>query len=149
MSIIGTNDEWETPPDLYEKFCKKVGIYPELDVCATKSTSKCTYYFGPDHPNPEFRNGLERLWNKPFFMNPPYSAKEEWFEYAIRQSLAWGVPCIILVFAKTDTKWWHKLVTKNDFVKVHFHLGRIHFWKDGKRSKNPAPYGNAWLVINP
>ena len=75
--------------------------------------------------------------------------KEKWFDYAINQSLAWGVPCIILVYAKTDTKWWDKFVTQNDFVKVHFQIGRIRFWKNGKPGPAPAPYGNAWLVINP
>ncbi len=149
MKIIGENDFWETPPDVYEKFCKKVGIYPELDVCATKSTTKCKHYFGIDHPNPKYRNALDNLWDKPFFMNPPYSTKELWFEYAIHQTLAWGVPCIMLVFAKTDTKWWDKFVTQNDFVKVHFHKGRIRFWREGKPAASPAPYGNAWLVIKP
>ncbi len=149
MSVIGENDFWETPPDVFKKFCNKVDIFPELDVCATKSTTKCRYYFGPDHPNFRHRNGLENLWNRPFFMNPPYTEKEEWIEYAINQSIAWGVPCIILVFAKTDTKWWQRFVTDNDFVKVHFHVGRIRFWKNGKPGPAPAPYGNAWLVIEP
>ena len=149
MKIIGVNDFWETPTDKYLEFCKKVEIYPELDVCATRDTTKCTYYFGPDHPNPRYRNGLDNLWNKPYFMHPPYTEKEKWFDYAINQSLAWGVPCIILVFAKTDTRWWDKFVTKNDFVKVHFQIGRIRFWKEGKPAANPAPYGNAWLVRNP
>lgn len=149
MSIIGKDDVWETPTDVFEKFCKMVGIHPELDVCASQSTTKCKNYFGPDHPNPKYRNGLDNLWDKPFFMNPPYSEKEEWFEYAINQSIAWGVPCIILVFAKTDTQWWNNLVTKNDFVEAYFHVGRITFWKDGKPGKNPAPYGSAWLVIKP
>ena len=149
MSIIGKDDVWETPPDVFEKFCKKIGIHPDLDVCALQSTTKCRQYFGPDHPNPKYRDGLENIWDKAFFMNPPYSKKEEWFEYAINQSIAWGVPCIMLVFAKTDTQWWHNLVTKNDFVKVYFHVGRIRFWKNGKPGNNPAPYGSAWLVIKP
>ena len=149
MSVIGKDDVWETPPDVFEKFCKKIGIQPELDVCALQSTTKCRQYFGPDHPNPKYRDGLGNIWDKAFFMNPPYSKKEEWFEYAINQSIAWGVPCIMLVFAKTDTQWWNNLVTKNDFVKVYFHVGRIRFWKNGKPGNNPAPYGSAWLVIKP
>lgn len=148
LSIIGKNDRWETPQDVYEKFCKKVDIHPELDVCATRETAKCKLYFGPDHHNFNRKNGLANVWDRPFFMNPPYSEKEIWLDYAINQAIAWGVPCIILVFAKTDTKWWDIFVTQNDFVNVHFHKGRIHFWENGKPSKNAAPYGNAWLVIN-
>lgn len=148
MGIIGKDDIWETPPDVYEKFCKSIGIHPEIDVCASKFTTKCRHYFGPDHPNLKYRDGLENLWDKPFFMNPPYSEKEEWFEYAIKQAQENKIQCIVLVFAKTDTKWWNKFVTQNPFVKVYFHMGRIKFWKDGKPSKNPAPYGNAWIVID-
>ena len=149
VQAIGVDDIWETPPDIFENFCRKIGIYPELDVCATSSTTKCRLWYGTDHPNPEHRNSFDHLWNKPFFMNPLYSNKEEWLEYAINQSLAWGVPCIILVYAKTDTRWWHRYVTENDFVKVYFHRGRIRFWKNGKPGPSAAPYGSAWLVINP
>jgi len=149
LQSIGVHDLWETPPDIFKEFCNKVKIYPEIDVCATSKTTKCFKWYGPDHPNPEHRNGFDHLWNKPFFMNPPYSNKEEWLEYAINQSIAWGVPCIILIYAKTDTRWWQRYVTENDFVKVYFHRGRIRFWKDGKPGPSAAPYGSAWLVINP
>jgi len=149
VQSIGTDDIWETPPDVYEKFCRKVGTIPEVDVCATMSTTKCTLWYGPDHPNPNHRDAFDHLWKRPFFMNPPYSNKEKWLEYAINQSLAWGVPCIILIYAKTDTKWWHTYVTEHDFVKVYFQRGRIRFWKNGKPGPSAAPYGSAWLVIKP
>ena len=41
VQSIGEDDIWETPPAVFEKFCRKVGIIPEVDVCATMSTTKC------------------------------------------------------------------------------------------------------------
>ena len=168
LQSVGVDDIWETPREIFDCFCKQVDIHPELDVCATKNTTKCQYWYGPDHPNPERRDAFEQMWTKPFFMNPPYSEKETWLAYAIEQCLAWGVPCIILIYAKTETRWWKKYVTNNDFIKVYFHEGRISFWKDGKepvteklvmmradgtkitkKLKGSPVYASAWLVINP
>lgn len=120
-----------------------------LDVCATKATTKCKLFFGRDHPNSNYRDCFEHFWNKDYFCNPPYSQKERFIEYGIKQSIAWGVSGLFLIYAKTDTQWWYDFVTVNDFVVPHFHKGRIKFWKDGKPYKNSAPYGSAWLSIKP
>lgn len=44
MSIINRNknDEWGTPPDIYERACRTACITPVLDVCAAPHNAKCS-----------------------------------------------------------------------------------------------------------
>lgn len=168
VQAVKQDDLWETPPELFDEFCQKHNLYLELDVCATKQSRKCRNYFGPDYPNYDPRHdAFLNLWDKDFFCNPPYSNKEDWIAYGIEQAMAHGVTGVFLIYAKTDTQWWHDLVVENrDIMKVYFQKGRIPFLKNGtvpvteklvmmrpdgtkitKKVRSSAPYGSAWLVI--
>ena len=63
---------------------------------------------------------------------------------AYYQHLKHGIDGLILVFAKTDTKWWHSFV--EDKAEIHFIRGRIKFFKDGYETKNSAPYPSCFLI---
>lgn len=41
-------------------------------------------------------------------MNPPYSEINLWMKKAWLQHKKYNVNALILVFAKTSTKWWHE-----------------------------------------
>ena len=55
-----------------------------------------------------------------------------------------NVTAMALIFAKTETKWWHKYI--QDVAEVHFIKGRGHFQLNGKDVQNSAPYGSAWVI---
>lgn len=127
LSNIEINDLWETPITLYDEAREKYGIDPKVDVCATKKNSLC----------PEFINGkmnaLKSSWQKPFFMNPPYSQVAHFMAKAYFEHKRHNVDALILTYSKTDTKWWHEYV--EDRAEVHFIAGRVSFQFKGVRPR--------------
>ena len=141
LRIINRNDEWETPPDVYKAACLQYGVKPQLDVCATRQSRKCRYYYTKED------DGLAQQWDRPFYANPPYSQVRDWVIKADHEVHAHGVVGLLLTFAKVDTKWWHDYIEGQH--KVHFHRGRINFWRDGKPGPSVAPYPSCWILMRP
>jgi len=139
---LSKTDDWETPPDLFQLGCDYFDFEPTLDVCATAYNKKCHLFIK--------ENSLQIRWRRNFFMNCPYSKAKEWIYYAYEQHLKWNVSGLALLFAKTDTLAWHNCILGKRFdgkpkAEILFLKGRVHFWKNGKRSKNPAPYASAFV----
>jgi len=132
---LSKDNEWETPPDLFEFGCKLFNFHPEIDVCATAQDKKCELFIGEDSLNKE--------WRKPFFMNPPYQKVKDWIRKAYFSHIKYNVSGLALLFAKTDTKVWHECIFHK--AEVHFLEGRIKFFKNGEVSKNSAPYPSAFV----
>lgn len=148
MSIININDTWETPELLYKIACDKYGVWPEIDVCATDENHKCEHYFTKES------DGLRNPWTLDSYGNFPYSKINVWIKRAWEQHNKHNINILILAFAKTDTKWWHKYVEGK--AEVHFIEGRVRFLLDGKIPitknkkgkfvKNVAPYPSCWII---
>jgi phage N-6-adenine-methyltransferase len=138
LSIIKIQDNYETPDDLYYDLCNKFKIFPTLDVCATKENSKCINCITEEEDSLLFQ------WNETFFMNPPYSKVAKFMKKAYYQHLKNKVEGMILIFAKTDTQFWHSYIEEK--AEVHFIKGRIKFLKDGYRTKNSAPYPSCIVI---
>jgi len=120
---ISTEDNWETPVLPLKEAMIKYNITPVIDVCATAENTKFPKFFTPE------QNGLTQEIKEDFFMNCPYSEIEEWMEWAYTQHVKNNVNGLVLVFAKTSVKWWHKFVEGK--AEVHFQKGRIRFLLDG------------------
>lgn len=140
LSIIKEQDNYDTPPKLFNKACKIYKIRPVLDVCASSSSNLCYDFFTEvnDSLLPYFK------WDVDFFMNPPYSKVEKFMKKAWYEYKKYNVDALILIFAKTDTKWWHSFVEGK--AEVHFIKGRIKFYKNGFETKNSAPYPSCWII---
>ena len=164
QTIVNVNNSWETPPHILEEAMKKYDIYPTLDVCATFENNKCNRYLD------EELNAFNVQWDEDFFMNPPYSEINKWMERAYLQHVKHNVNALVLVFAKTSTKWWHQWVENK--AEIHFQKGRIRFLLHGveprycvsckirwnkeidhcekcysKIGKSSPTYDSAWLVF--
>jgi len=118
-----TNDEWETPKEILQVAIRKYQIAPILDVCATNSNSKFSEYYTITD------DALTKEWDDDFFMNPPYSEIILWMKKAWFQHRKHNVNALILVFAKTGTRWWHDFVEGK--AEIHFQKGRIRFLLNG------------------
>jgi len=138
LANIKVKDDYETPYDLYYDSCRKFNIFPTLDVCATKKNTKCKNYIT------EQEDSLLFQWEETFFMNPPYSRVSEFMKKAYYQHLKHNVEGMILIFAKTDTKFWHSFIEGK--AEVHFIKGRIKFLKNGFKTKNSAPYPSCFVI---
>ena len=146
VTSVGRCDTWATPPEVFDRACKMCGVRPVLDVCATAETAKCAAWYGPGG---ERGSGLAAEWDRPWWCNPPYSEVAKWVARAHDQTVMHdlGVPGIMLVFAKTDTAWWHRYVEgRTAVVRPYFWRGRIRFLgAGGVRGKNSAPYPSVVL----
>ena len=122
-------DDWATPQQFYNGLNEIFQF--DLDVAASSSNHKCDEWFGLDHPNESRRNGLEAEWYGHVWCNPPYGRGiKDWVLKASQHKDL----VVMLLPARTDTKWFHDLVLPNADVK--FVRGRIKFG-DGLA---PAPF---------
>jgi len=137
LSLV-TDDEWETPKELYDELCEKYGIHPTLDACATTDNRKCATYFTEED------DGLRQHWEFDTWCNPPHTMTGDFVRKAHNEWLINNINIMILVPANTvSTIWWHECV--EGMTEYHAIKGRIRFIKDGKPSKFVSR--NSYILI--
>lgn len=152
LQSIEVDNDWETPPHIYEQGLVIAGFTPVIDVCASHSNTKCKKFISIK------QNVLTCKLRKPFFCNPPYEFVDEILPHIISEAIDNKTDGLVLVYAKTDTNWWANNVEGNPAVEHHFIKGRIPFYKNGKpyyrkdkktgrMVKGISPYPSVWLVI--
>jgi site-specific DNA-methyltransferase (adenine-specific) len=111
---------WETPQEFFDKLNWRFGPF-NLDPCATPSTNKCLKYFT------ETDDGLSQSWQgHTSFVNPPYGRGiDKWIKKAYEESRDPDTRVVMLIPARTDTRYWHDFVMKAD--QVYFVKGRLKF----------------------
>lgn len=120
-----TTNTWLTPPWLI----KKLGEF-DLDPCAAPEgrftdCAKDNYTEADD--------GLSKPWYGRVWLNPPYGKEAAPF----MQRMSEHRRGIALVFARTDTRWFHDTVF-NSALYMFFFKGRIRFYKlDGTIGQTP------------
>lgn len=126
-------DEWTTPRDLFDRLHQE--FHFDLDVCASPSNAKCPTYFTHQ------QNGLLQPWAPhPCWCNPPYGrAIAAWVEKAY-QEWQLGASVVLLLPARTDTRWFHRFVY--GIAEVRFIKGRLHF----NDSASPAPFASMLVI---
>ena len=125
-------DEWATPQDLFDKL--DATFHFTLDPCATPENAKCAKFYAKE------QDGLKQDWGGAvIWCNPPYGREiGKWIQKCAEHR---GV-AVMLIPARTDTRWWHSYIDKNPDAHVYFIKGRLKFG-DGK---NPAPFPSAIVV---
>ena len=116
--------EWSTPKDFYERLNSKYNF--NLDPCSTKDNAKCFDHFTLED------DGLSKSWEgKKVFMNPPYGRViKDWIKKAYEEGCKDDTTVVMLIPARTDTRYWHDYVMKAD--EIRFVRGRIKFgdWQE-------------------
>lgn len=125
-------DEWATPQDLFDTL--DATFHFTLDPCATPENAKCAKFYTKD------QDGLKQDWGgEVIWRNPPYGREiGKWIQKCAEHR---GV-AVMLIPARTDTRWWHSYIDKNQDAHIYFIKGRLKFG-DGK---NPAPFPSAIVV---
>ena len=133
---LSKDNIWETPPDLFEFGCNLFNFRPEIDVCATAQDTKCELFIN--------KNSLDADWRRPFWCNPPYGRSvKDWIRKAYLSHVKYNISGLALLFAKTDTAAFHDYIFGK--AEICFLRGRVHFFKDGKESIQPAPYPSCFV----
>jgi phage N-6-adenine-methyltransferase len=168
VMFSGATDKWSTPRALA---AEKVELYRlDLDVCADPFNAVVPRFFT------EAENGLRQDWNGArVWCNPPYGESEKpckakctkqkcvkrgwhrasyWagcpdFVAACRTHGQRGGLSVMLLPARTETRWWHKHIwnreTRSPYpgVSVDFLPGRLKFGS----AKSGAPFPSVLVVF--
>ena len=113
------SDNWSTPKVMYDFYVKN-------------------NYFDPCPLNSNF-DGLEISWKEKNFVNPPYSKIKEFVKKSIEEHRK-GNEVILLIPARTDTKYFRKLVDYG--CNIIFITGRLHF-----NESNSAPFPSCLIYL--
>ena len=130
-------DQWATPQDFFDKLNEE--FHFTLDPCADEFNHKCDKYYT------EEQDGLIQSWEKEtVFCNPPYGREiGKWVEKAYAENLVGGALVVMLIPARTDTKWFHDYIYNKPNVEIRFIKGRLKFGN----SKNSAPFPSMVVVF--
>lgn len=128
-------DEWATPLDFYNTLNNEFNF--NLDPCATDDNHKCAKYFTKTD------NGLLQSWEGyKVFCNPPYGrAIGSWVEKAYNESQKKDTLIVMMLPARTDTKWFHNFIYHK--AKIRFIKGRLKFGG----CKNAAPFPSMVVIF--
>lgn len=126
-------DLWSTPQDFFDELDSE--FHFTLDACALPENAKCDQYFTPE------QDGLKHDWVGTVWCNPPYGREiGTWVEKAYQAALG-GAKVVMLLPARTDTKWFHKYIYGK--AEIRFIKGRLKFGG----SKNSAPFPSMVVIF--
>lgn len=134
-SLFSSNsEEWETPQNLFDELNDEFNF--DLDIAASEKNHKCKRYFTKENSAFEHRNE----WKGNIWCNPPYGRTiQKWIEACSEYN---GLS-VMLLPARTDTKWFHEYIYKNKRVEIRFLKGRLHF----NNSINAAPFPSMIVIF--
>lgn len=129
---LTAKDDWETPEELFNELNDE--FHFTLDAAASEENTKCWYYYDKE------TNGLKHPWSTRTFVNPPYGRSVgNWVAKAYQEHKK-GCTVVMLLAARTDTKWFHAFIYKK--AEIRFIKGRLKFGK----SKNSAPFPSMIVI---
>jgi hypothetical protein len=127
--------EWYTPPSVFDR----LGVTFDLDPCSPGKNvvpwipAKCHLTRKDD--------GLSRPWKGRVWLNPPYGRHiGTWLK-----RLSQHGDGIALVFARTDTKWFHRHAMRAS--AICFLEGRLKFIRSDGREAGPPGCGSLLLAF--
>lgn len=112
-------DQWATPQDFFDDLNKEFSF--DLDPCADETNHKTPDYFTKED------DGLTKDWSgRRVFCNPPYGrAIASWVEKAFREGQKDNTIVVLLIPARTDTKYFHDYILHRS--EIRFVSGRLKF----------------------
>lgn len=136
VMFSSNTDQWATPQYFYDELNSEFEF--TLDPCADKCNHKCERYFTKEI------NGLSQSWaGERVFCNPPYGREiGDWVKKCYEETLKECQLAVLLVPARTDTKWFHNYIYKKA-TEIRFIKGRLKFGD----AKNSAPFPSMVVIF--
>lgn len=128
-------DQWATPKEFFDKLNAEFNF--DLDPCADETNHKTPRYFTKE------KNGLLQDWaGSRVFCNPPYGRDiGKWVEKCFREGHKDDTIVVLLIPARTDTKYFHDFILNRS--EVRFVPGRLKFG-DAQQS---APFPSMVVIF--
>ena len=134
------SDNYITPDWLIEDLKKEFDI--KLDVCTTKENPlNIPQFFW--YPEWDGLNGCSD-WQTWSYCNPPYSQVHAWVHRAFHER-SYGNGTVMLLPARTDTRWFHEYIYNKPNIEIRFIKGRLKF----KGTKHSAPFPSMIVIFWP
>jgi len=104
--------EYVTPIKLYDKLDNEFHFV--LDPCTTEDNPlRCPHYYTKKD------DSLKRDWDfgGAVYVNPPYGRNiiDKWVKKAVEQHQKYGITVVMLLPARTDTRWFHGV--RPDYIR--------------------------------
>lgn len=129
-------DLWATPQDLFDELNNE--FHFDIDVCADEFNHKCDKYYSKE------QDGLQQSWMGTVWCNPPYGREiGKWVEKGYNSHHLYNNCIVMLLPARTDTKWFHQYIYNNPNAEIRFIKGRLKFGN----SKNSAPFPSMIVIF--
>ena len=136
VMFSSATDNWSTPQDFFDKLNDE--FHFTLDVCADENNHKCEHYYTKEI------DGLSRPWIGTIWCNPPYGRKiGEWVRRAYIYSHIGPTTVVMLLPARTDTRWFHDYIYNKSNTEIRFIKGRLKFGG----CKNSAPFPSMIVIF--
>ena len=135
LMFSSATDEWYTPIEFFNQLDSE--FHFNLDPCATDQNHKCKHYFTREI------DGLSKKWGGyNVFCNPPYGRTIGlWVKKAYEESKKPNTLVVMLLPARTDTKWFHDYIYGK--AEIRFIKGRLKFGG----CKNAAPFPSMVVIF--
>lgn len=135
LMFSSKTDQWATPSETFAELDAE--FHFDLDPCADADNHKCERYFTKEI------NGLSQNWGGyNVFCNPPYGRQiGEWVKKAYEESRKPNTLVVMLIPARTDTKWFHDYILGK--AEIRFIRGRLKFGG----ADNAAPFPSMVVVF--
>jgi len=132
--------EWTTPAVFFDKL--NVEFHCTVDLAADEDNTKCDLFFSTND------DALTKEWIGVGWLNPPYGGTgrnrlSNWVEKAYTESQKHLSTVVMLIPARTNTKWWHDYWMRAKEIKLV--LGRPKFGD----AKHGLPQPLAIVVFEP
>ena len=136
VMFSSATDNWSTPQDFFDKLNDE--FHFTLDVCADETNHKCEHYYTKEI------DGLSRPWIGTIWCNPPYGRKiGEWVRRAYISAQIGSATVVMLLPARTDTRWFHDYIYNKSNTEIRFIKGRLKFGG----CKNSAPFPSMVVIF--
>lgn len=132
LMFSSASNEWETPDTFFQQLDQE--FHFTLDPCCQAYSHKCKKYYTSE------MDGLSRSWaGERVFCNPPYGREiGNWVRKCYEEAQNPNTTVVMLVPARTDTRWFHNYIYQKKNVEIRFLKGRLKFINRCLSSDNPT-----------
>jgi len=133
------SNEWGTPQKFFNELNKEFKF--TLDPCCNKENAKCNKYYTKQD------DGLSKDWGGEIvFCNPPYGKDiKYWVEKCYKESLKHNTTVVMLMPARTDTKYFHDYIYHK--AELRFIKGRLKFESPYVEKSQSAPFPSMVVIF--
>jgi phage N-6-adenine-methyltransferase len=141
--FASSRGDWETPPDLFADLQEEFGF--DLDAAADAGNALCERFYSAASLDRDWTEDADGTRFRCVYVNPPYGRDVGRWVAKARQTAERGVRVVLLLPARTDTRWFHDEVLGR--AEVRFLRGRLRFRLDGL-SLHPAPFPSMVVIFH-